>query len=96
MEYTNGERQLYCSDEYWLVEIKEHNRPNTIIGKFHTKEDALLDAAAPDMCEALKEALITLKVLQPRGSAVIREIEQVLAKAKGEDVTNRDKRGMKI
>jgi len=48
MEYTKGERSVFGADDYWLVEVKDKpNRPNVIIGKFRTKEDALLDAAAP-------------------------------------------------
>ena len=57
MNYTKGERTLYCGDDSWFVEVKDKsNRPNNIIGKFHTKENALLDAAAPAMYEALIEA----------------------------------------
>ncbi len=85
MEYTKGERTLYCGDDYWFVEIKDKpDRPHTTIGKFHTKEDALLDAAAPDMYEALKQAQRTfeafrIKETDPRYIM----ISQALAKAGG-------------
>jgi hypothetical protein len=61
MNYTKGERQIYCADDYWLVEVKDKpNRPNKLIGKFKTKEDAQLDVAAPDMYEALKTVAMGL------------------------------------
>ena len=44
---------------------------------------AHLIAAAPDLYEACKEALITLNVLQKGDSAVIREIKRAIAKAEG-------------
>jgi len=51
---TKGERTIWCAEDYWMVEVKDSS-PVCIIGKFHTKEDALLDAAAPELYEALKE-----------------------------------------
>ena len=61
MEYTKGERQLYCGSgeywfgEYWFVDIiTKPNRANITVGRFRKKEDALLDAAAPLLYEALK------------------------------------------
>ena len=59
MNYTKGERNIYCGDDYWFVEVKD-SQPACIIGKFHTKGDAILDAAAPDMYEALKEIISDL------------------------------------
>ena len=57
MEYTKGERFLYCAEDCWLVEVRDKpNRPNIVVGKFRTKEDALLDAAAPQMYKALIKA----------------------------------------
>ena len=89
--YTKGERQLYqgIDGEYWFVEISgKPDRLNTVIGKFLKKEDALLDAAAPDMYEALGAALWVLKGVRysktDRAKAeAIRAIEQALSKAGG-------------
>ena len=58
MNYTRGERKLYCGDDYWVVEIRDKPiHPSITIGKFQTKEDALLDIAAPGLYEACKIAL---------------------------------------
>lgn len=46
-----GERYIGCSDEYWFVASLADNH---VIGKFSKKGDALLDAAAPKLYEALK------------------------------------------
>ena len=40
--------------------------------------------AAPKLAETLKEARIMLSVLQLHGAALLQEIEQVLAEARGE------------
>ncbi len=62
MEYTEGERLLYCGVDYWFVLIKDKpNRPDMLVGKFRTKEDALLDAAAPEMYEAIKHFIEVTK-----------------------------------
>ena len=45
-----------------------------------SEANAHLIAAAPSMYEALKGASITLKVLQPQGSALLREIDNAIAK----------------
>jgi len=44
-----------------------------------------LRKAAPEMYEALKEAKITLQVLQPDGSALLRQIDKALTKAEGKE-----------
>jgi len=57
MKYTKGERFVSFPGKDWLVLIKDKpNRPNIVVGKFRTKEDALLDAAAPQMYKALIKA----------------------------------------
>ncbi len=55
MVYTKGERYVACSDEWWFTEIANPNlkEPNFVVGRFWTKGDALLDAVAPKMYEAL-------------------------------------------
>ena len=57
MEYTKGERLLSYGEDKWYVFIKaKPNRPDKVVGRFTKKEDALLDAAAPALYEALKVA----------------------------------------
>ena len=85
MSYTKGERYITCSDEWWFTEITNPNftEPNTVTGRFRYKADALLDAAAPEMYEVLKDARITLNILQPNGSAILRQIDKALGKVEG-------------
>jgi len=96
MDYTEGKWELYEQNEYlWGLcpegkgdeyRIAEILRGTNSIFKIRGKEaeaNAHLIAAAPSMYEALKDSIITLKVLQPQGSALIREIEQSLALAEG-------------
>ncbi len=67
MNYTKGERQLYCGEQYWIVEvIDKSSRPNIIVGRFNTKEDALLDAAAPEIYEALKALADSSSPVSPK------------------------------
>lgn len=51
--FTKGERHVVCGDDYWFV-VDEHD--NTI-GRFSVKEEALLDAAAPELYKALASIL---------------------------------------
>ncbi len=85
MEYTKGERQLYCADDCWLVEIKDKpNRPMKLIGKFKTKEDAILDSASPDMYEALKELIREYREITCiYTSDALEEADKALQKAEG-------------
>ncbi len=74
---TAGEEQTWVADCYPYHE--KHPRPRVI----EAEANAHLIASAPDLYEALREAQITLRVLQPSGSAVLREIDKALAKAEG-------------
>jgi len=47
------------------------------------QEDAPKFRTCEDMYEALREALITMRILQPNGSAVLRQMTKALAKAEG-------------
>ena len=70
MEYTYKEYECGC-------EIATDNMGSYEI-EYCPKHDS-----APDLYEALKEARITLNVLQPDGSAVLREIDKALADKEG-------------
>ena len=82
MKYTKGERSIYCADDYWMVEVKDRSSL-CIIGKFHTKDDALLDAAAPAMYEAL-ESIIDVWINGGTVPTIVyRNAEQAIRKAAG-------------
>lgn len=49
MNYTKGERNVYKVGAAYLVNTEDMKN----VGTFKTEADALLDAAAPDMYEAL-------------------------------------------
>jgi len=92
MEYTKGEWRIgeNCNRLEIYAPFVNHGviriasaDTTTILSQEERQANALLIAAAPDMYEALKEARITLNILQPKGSAVLREIDTALAKAEG-------------
>lgn len=95
-EFTKGKRQLYYADEYWFVETRDNNRlPNKVIGKFYTKEDALLDTKAPEMYQKLIDILFEsvrghehfTDSQQARrlhiSVSTLREVKQLLAEVEG-------------
>lgn len=54
MNYTKGERTIYCGEDYWLAEVKNKpDHPNVVVGKFHNEGDALLDCAAVNACQKI-------------------------------------------
>lgn len=91
-EYTKGEWKAIISrvtgGDFYSVVSNYHKHQFEIAKIMSMKEDkanAYLIAASPRMYEALKEARITLNVLQPKGSAILREIDEALAKASTEE-----------
>lgn len=92
MNYTKGEWKVKPPDyenERGIVIYNDIDngivaRVATLGGtKNEVETNAHLISAAPDMYEALKETRITLNILQPRGSALLREIDKALNKAEG-------------
>lgn len=81
MAYTKGEWHWNKA----LGRIFARNGSPTEIAIIHADSkdevgNAHLIAAAPELYEALKEARVTLGVLQPNGSAVLREIDTAIAR----------------
>ena len=90
IEYLEGKRARESNNVFvkYVEGMKRQEAMQKATAGLTTEE---LERLTPDLCrrapkllEALKEARITLKVLQPEGSAVIREIEQAIALAKPE------------
>ncbi len=85
LKYTKGEweRQGNKILAFGKGTIAVCPSPTNDKGVLEFIANAHLIAAAPKLYEALKEARITLRVLQPDGSAVLREIDGATAKAEG-------------
>ena len=81
MTYTKGEWKVFIADHF--VQVHTGKTTITLEKSEENIANAQLIASAPALYEALKEARVTLKVLQPDGSAVIREIDEALAKVDG-------------
>ena len=79
MTYTKGEWKVRRHGITYEVYTGNYE----VASGIYRSANAQLIASAPALYEALKEARVTLKVLQPDGSAVIREIDEALAKVDG-------------
>lgn len=77
MEYTKGELRYYSWEGMYRIETQSGE---IVAYNIVNEADALLFSKSPDLYEALIEAKISLNVLQPDGSAVLRQIDKALAK----------------
>ncbi len=90
-EFTKGDWKVWRTPTNYQIRVTNTggDKNEDVVADIYSchiglaKNNAHLIAAAPAMYEALKEARITLRVLQPSGSAVLRKIDSALAEAEG-------------
>jgi len=91
MNITKGDRIVRQRGNYYYTKVDDKpNRGSKVVGRFKSESDALLDAAAPDMYEALKAVRAKVNVWSGTGKFQdlqdeIQNVNAALALAEGRE-----------